>query len=327
MEVKCSLRVRKVRGQDVEVTINHNARTRADVGKNTYPKSSDPDRVQFNKGYINRHFSAISNEDDLISVLRQKYLEAKMHGLLPANTRFPRCTTSAKQKNGKRENVPTAYMSEIILQVGSDGHISLPNEVYKDAGKNLTKIMQNTLLRIDIHRDEISEHVHYLFCNWSIDANRFNNWFKQKDSYEKLQNEMNHFMKTLLSPFDLEVLPIQKKRITGKEHIPHKMFKRYIEPVEEQLVAKRDELEKLEHRINQTLNHENILRSILEDKVQHYRELLKSESQGIFGTDVLERYENDIREMKIAAALTFLEMEEGKNTDEQGESHENFIKR
>ena len=166
MNVSCALRVRKLRGNEVSIAIAHNMRSQADVGAITYPKSSDPNRVHMNKSYFGRNFQHVTNEKDLLIILRQEFLHAKVNGLLSSKARFPKKSGKYRKKDGTLQEIPTSFIREIILQIGGEGQVTLDDTVYLEIAKFFANLLKNSVVRIDIHRDESSEHMHVLLSLW-----------------------------------------------------------------------------------------------------------------------------------------------------------------
>lgn len=318
MNVSCSLRVRKLRGNEVSVAISHNARNKADVGSITYPKSSDPNRVHMNKGYFGRNFQHVTNEENLIVTLRQEFLHAKVNGILSAKARFPKKSGKYRKKNEGLQEIPTSYMREIVLQIGEEGQVNLADEIYLEIAKFFANLLQNTLVRIDIHRDETSEHMHVLLTHWSYSLNRFHNWFEHTNSFQILQDETNRFVKELLVPYGLDVIPHNDKSVTGDKHIPYKLYKRFLEPLNQEIEKKKRQLEDLENSLFERKKIEEQLKEIIHEKLIVYKQKLDSDlAKASFKDTLLVDYAREIKKFNIAAAIAFLEITDENNDVEK----------
>ncbi|KFN38994.1 MAG: hypothetical protein JU82_08980 [Sulfuricurvum sp. MLSB] len=308
MNVSCALRVRKLRGNEVSIAIAHNARKQSDVGTMAYPKTSDPNRVYLNRGYAGKNFNDITNEKDLLIILRQEFLHAKSNGLLPVNARFPKKNGKYRKKDGTLQEIPTSFMREIILQIGGEGQVTLDDKVYLEIAKFFANLLKNSLVHIDIHRDETSEHMHVLMTHWSFSLNRFHNWFEKTNSFQILQDETNRFVKKLLVPYGLNVIPHNEKAVTGDVHIPHKLYKRFLEPLNHEIENKKKQLEDLENSLFERKKIEEQLKEILNEKLIINKQKLDSNlAKTPFKDSLLAEYAREIQKFNIAAAIAFLE--------------------
>lgn len=308
MNVGCALRVRKLRGNEVGIAIAHNARNQMDIGTMTYPKSSDPNRVHLNKSYFGKNFKHVTNEEDLVITLRQEFLHAKVNGLLSSKARFPKKSGKYRKKNEALQEIRTSFMREIVLQIGGEGQVNLDDEIYLEIAKFFANLLQNTLVRIDIHRDETSEHMHVLLTHWSSSLNRFHNWFQNTNSFQILQDETNRYVKELLMPYGFNVISHNEKSVTGDNHIPHKLYKRFLEPLNQEIEKKKKQLEDIENSLFERKKIEEHLREILNEKLMFCKQNLDSEIEKTkFKDSLLIEYAREIKKLNIAAAIAFLE--------------------
>lgn len=308
MNVSCALRVRKLRGNEVSIAIAHNMRSQADVGAITYPKSSDPNRVHMNKSYFGRNFQHVTNEKDLLIILRQEFLHAKVNGLLSSKARFPKKSGKYRKKDGTLQEIPTSFIREIILQIGGEGQVTLDDTVYLEIAKFFANLLKNSVVRIDIHRDETSEHMHVLLTHWSFSLNRFHNWFQNTNSFQILQDETNRFVKELVASYGLNVISHNEKAATGDIHIPHKLYKRFLEPLNHEIENKKKQLEELENSLFERQKIEEHLKEILNEKLMVCKQKLDSNiAKTEFKDSLLIEYAREIQKFNIAAAIAFLE--------------------
>lgn len=325
MNVSCSLRVRKLRGNEVAIAIAHNMRSQADVGSITYPKSSDPNRVHLNKSYFARNFEYVVNEEDLLITLRQEFFHARANGVLAAKARFPKKSGKYRKKNEALQEIPTSYMREIVLQIGGEGQVNLADEIYLEIAKFFANLLQNTLVRIDIHRDEISEHMHVLLTHWSPSLNKFHNWFANTNSFQLLQDETNKYVKELIAPYGFNVVLHNKKSVTGDMHIPHKLYKRFIEPLNKEIEKKKRQLEDIENSLFERKKIEERLKEIIHEKLIVYKQKLDSDlAKASFKDTLLVDYAREIKKFNIAAAIAFLEITD-ENNDVEKELNNGYV--
>lgn len=325
MNVSCALRVRKLRGHEVAVAIAHNARNQTDVGTIAYPKSSDPNRVHLNKSYFGSNFEYVVNEEDLLITLRQEFFHAKANGVLSAKARFPKKSGKYRKKNEALQEIPTSYMREIVLQIGVEGQVNLADEIYLEIAKFFANLLQNTLVRIDIHRDETSEHMHVLMTHWSPSLNKFHNWFANTNSFQLLQDETNKYVKELIAPYGFNVVLHQKKSVTGDMHIPHKLYKRFIEPLNKEIEKKKRQIEEIDNSLLERKKIEQQLKEILNEKLIVNKQKLDSNlAKTPFKDSLLAEYAREIKKLNTAAAIAFLETTH-ENNDVEKELNNGYV--
>jgi REP element-mobilizing transposase RayT len=321
--VSLTIQISKVRGESVEIAFLHNGRSIASISMPYFPKNADPKRVKLNTSMKDDKFPLVKNEEELLLTLKNMFNSAKKGGLLPKGARFPRHSVTYKQRNGEMVTTKTAFLREIVIQLGKQGEVGLPNEVYMKIANFIGKLLNNRIAKLDIHRDETSEHMHLLITHWSLNNKGFSNWFKKKKSNKLFQQEVSNYIKDLVYPYGLAIKPLNPKVGFVENHIPHKLYKRFLAQIDEQISLKQKELAMIDKTISEIDKIESEIRKHVADKYDEKLQMIEDlQKNGIFKDSLVEDLKIEIELSGIAAALALIEISSEQNTIEINDGDE-----
>lgn len=229
MKIRMSLVVAKQRGYDYATSLKHNNRDASCKYQADLIYRSDKDRLHLNKHWANPTYADAKSSVDIRKLIRNDFDYAKANNLT-SRSRFIAVTTNCKHTG----QIETSITREIIFQLGEKADsFQVPIEIYMHFIEWLTSKYLGDIIRWDLHEDEGSRHLHVLVTSWSMEHHE--NYTKNSlvDSYKTFQLYAYRELKPICAQYNLDLLPTESKEKTKKEHIPIRMYERFILPVEE----------------------------------------------------------------------------------------------